>query len=303
MKPMVYCNALPQCRPALHHQGRWSQPALPDPLLSTHGARAILVGLGTSLTQVRLGRPAELCQSLASATISAGPSAPPVTPAGSSPADGQGVAVGKNLNSYKVLLLADRTSDRVPRARICLEDRIMIRLPPLALLATALLALAAPAPAQTPAAIPDITAEVWPHPIGDYLPLRIIITNSINAYSYTDGDRVHGGALKVDYRISCTGENCPAPTLRTGTTTIPCGQQEGGVLHYRIAHLKDRGPLTLRLHITKITFQAWEQDLIDRINDRHRPWPNDDLACPTGNYSSTTVTSGPNWMSPPAMVR
>ena len=135
---------------------------------------------------------------------------------------------------------------------------------------TALLlaALAAPAAAQTPGSIPDVTAEVWPHPIGDYLPLRVIITNSIGARDYTEGDRV-----------------------------------KGGVLHYRIAHLKDRGPLTLRLHITKIAFQAWAQDLIDRINERHRNWPNDNLACPTGSYSPTTVTSGPNWMSPPATVR
>ncbi len=176
--------------------------------------------------------------------------------------------------------------------------------PPFRFIAALLLAaLAAPAAAQTPGSIPDVTAEVWPHPIGDYLPLRVIITNSIKAHDYTEGDRVKGGVLKVDYRISCTGENCPAPTLRTGTTTIPCGQQEGGVLHYRIAHLKDQGPLTLRLHITKIAFQAWEQDLIDRINDRHRHWPNGDRACPTGSYSPTTVTSGSNWMSPPATVR
>ncbi len=160
--------------------------------------------------------------------------------------------------------------------------------------------LTGPAAAETPA-IPDITAEAWPHPIGDYLPLRVIITNSIRAQTYADGDRVHGGVLKVDYRISCEGENCPFGTLKTGTTVIPCGQQEGGVLHYRIAHLE--GPLTIRLHITGIRFEPWRQEWIDRVNDRYRPWPNGALACPAGAYSPAQASTGSNWISPPATVR
>ncbi len=114
---------------------------------------------------------------------------------------------------------------------------------------------------------------------------------------------MHGGVLKVDYRIGCEGENCPAETLRAGTTTIPCGQQEGGGLHYGIAHLKGKGDLTIKLHITKVRFEPWKQEWIDRVNDRYRPWPNGALACPEGSYSQTEVTSGSNWMSPPATVR
>ena len=177
-------------------------------------------------------------------------------------------------------------------------------------LAAALLTLlVGTAAAQTPpppTAIPDITAESWPHAIGDYLPLRVIITNSRNARNYEDGDRVHGGVLKVDYRISCEaageGASCPSPTLKTGTTTIPCGEQEGGVLHSKIAHLKGRGPLTIKLVITGIRFVPWPQQWIDRVNDRYRPWPNGQLSCEPGSYTSTSVSSGPNWISDPATV-
>ena len=183
---------------------------------------------------------------------------------------------------------------------------IMIRLTPPRLAALLLLVvLTGPAAAETP--IPDITAEAWPHPIGDYLPLRVIITNSINARNYANGDRVHGGVLTVDYRISCEavgeGAACPSSTLRTGTTTIPCGEQEGGMMHYNIAHLKGKGPLTIKLIITAIRFHAWGEDTINRVNDRYRPWPNGTLACPVGSYSSVQASTGPNWTSPPATVR
>ena len=170
-------------------------------------------------------------------------------------------------------------------------------------LAAALLVLWGGAAAAQSPAIPDITAEAWPHPIGDYLPLRVIITNSRNAWNYEDGDRVDGGVLKVDYRISCEGTNCPSPTLKTGTTTIPCGEQEGGMLHYKIAHLKGKGPLTVKLVITSVRFESWPQQWIDRVNDRYRPWPNGRLACEPGSYSPTSVTSGSNWISEPATMR
>ncbi len=187
----------------------------------------------------------------------------------------------------------------------------MTRLPPPSPLrfAAALLlaAFAAPAPAQTPTTIPDITAEAWAHPIGDYLPLRVIITDSIDARYYTEVDRVHGGVLKVDYRITCEDSDgvngCPRATLKTGTTVISCGQREGGGLHYRIADLKGKGPLTIKLVITGIRFQAWEEDLIASINQRHRSWPNDDPACPSGGYSPDTAASGSNWTSLAATVR
>ena len=179
----------------------------------------------------------------------------------------------------------------------------MIRLtPPKPVTALLLAVLAGPAVAQTPA-IPDITAEAWPHPVGDHLPLRVIMTDAVRARHYSEGSRVHGGVLKVDYRISCEGDDCPAPTLRTGTTVIPCGQQEGGVLHYRIAHLRGRGELTIRLHITGIRFEPWRQEWIDRANARHSPWPNGDPACAEGTYSPARASTGSHWTSTPATVR
>ncbi len=82
----------------------------------------------------------------------------------------------------------------------------MTRFTPLLHFIAALLlaALAAPAAAQDPVSIPDITAETWPHPIGDYLPLRVIMTDARRARRYDEGSRVRGGVLRVDYRISCT---------------------------------------------------------------------------------------------------
>ncbi len=96
------------------------------------------------------------------------------------------------------------------------------------------------------------------------------------ARHYTDGDRVHGGVLKVEYLINCAAaddakESCPRPTLKTGTTTIACGEQEGGVLHYKIAHLKGKGPLNIKLVITGVRFEAREQEAIERINNQYRP--------------------------------
>ncbi len=93
-----------------------------------------------------------------------------------------------------------------------------------------------------------------------------------------------------------------AETLRTGTTTIPCGEQEGGVLHYGIAHLRGKGSLTIKLEITGIRFEAWDEVTIKAVNNRYRPWPSGTLACPSGSYSPTAVTSGTNWISTPVMV-
>ena len=111
----------------------------------------------------------------------------------------------------------------------------------------------------------------------------------------TDGDRVHGGVLKVDCPISCEAAtetaSCPAATLRTGTTVIACGEQEGGVMHDNIAHLK---PLTVKLHITEIRFESWRQGWIDRVNDQYSPWPNGTPACADGSDSPTSVSNGTN---------
>ncbi len=145
--------------------------------------------------------------------------------------------------------------------------------------------------------IPDVTAEVWPYLIGDRIVSRVIITNSINARSYEVGDRVRGGNLRLHYSVTCEGANCPSPTLQTGKTVISCGQQEGIVKSVNIGHLKGKGPLTIKLIINSIEFEAFENSVIDRVNDQYPAWPNGMLACPIGTYEPDLTTSGSNWTS------
>ncbi len=51
-----------------------------------------------------------------------------------------------------------------------------------------------PATAQAPEAVPDVTAVAWPQPIGDYLPLHVIMTDARMAHRYDEGSRVKSGS-------------------------------------------------------------------------------------------------------------
>ncbi len=183
--------------------------------------------------------------------------------------------------------------------------------PPLTLLATTCLALTltlAPASAQdrptTP--IPALKAEATPW--GGRAVYRILLANK-------GTERVTGGALSITYEIACTlttdpnSQACPSvPTLRR-KTTLPCGEDEAGLIpSVNVGTAPYAGlttPYTLTLTIRAIDFLAWSDATIDRINtqypQRYQYNPAtyrydrvDGLTCPKTNHAPARVMAQPN---------
>jgi len=85
---------------------------------------------------------------------------------------------------------------------------------------------------------------------------------------------------------------------------IPCGESEGGVIVLNINEPPYKNlthSYMLTLEIQEIVFNAWTEDVINRINRDHG-WNyryrdgrlerfQEDI-CPTGTYSPTAVTEG-----------
>ncbi len=120
--------------------------------------------------------------------------------------------------------------------------------------------------------IPALMATAHPTPWGGRAVYRILLANK-------GTDRVTGGALSITYEIACTltadpaGPTCPSvPTLRR-KTTLPCGEDEAGLIpSVNLGTGPYAGlttPYTLTLTIRAIDFLAWDDATIDRINTQY----------------------------------
>ena len=196
---------------------------------------------------------------------------------------------------------------------------------PLTLLATTLLALTLTLPAASAqdrptTLIPAIKAEAHPTPWGGRAVYRIILANK-------GTERVTGGALSITYEIVCTltgdpdGPPCPSvPTLRR-KTTMPCGEDEAGLIpSVNVGTGPYAGlttPYTLTLTIRAIDFLTWSDATIDRINTQYpqryqynpltyRYDRVDGLTCPKTNHAPAQVmteTNDGNWTARVTVMR
>ncbi len=200
----------------------------------------------------------------------------------------------------------------------------MSRLPPLTCLASALLALtltlsAAVAQDRPATAIPAVKADAHPTPWGGRAVYRILLANK-------GTDRVTGGALYITYEIACTlttdpaGPACPSvPTLRR-RTTMPCGEDEAGLIpSVNVGTAPYAGltaPYTLTLTIRAVDFLAWDDATIDRINTQYpqryqynsmtRRYDRvDGDTCPKTNHAPARVTDpdGDTWTATVTVMR
>ncbi len=163
--------------------------------------------------------------------------------------------------------------------------------------------------------IPALMADAHPTPWGGRASYRILLANK-------GTDRVTGGALSITYEIACTltpdpaGPTCPSvPTLRR-KTTMPCGEDEAGLIFaVNVGTAPYAGltaPYTLTLTIRTIDFLAWSDATIDRINTQYpqryqynsatRRYDRvDGLTCPKTNHEPARVTD-PGGMNSTATV-
>ncbi len=167
--------------------------------------------------------------------------------------------------------------------------------------------------------IPAIMADAHPTPWGGRAAYRILLANK-------GTDRVTGGALNITYEIACTetadpnGSPCPSvPTLRR-RTTMPCGEDEAGLIpSVNLGAAPYAGltaPYTLTLTIRAIDFLAWNDATIDRINtsypQRYQYNPAtrrygrvDGDTCPKTNHDPAQVTGqeGATWTATVTVMR
>ncbi len=163
--------------------------------------------------------------------------------------------------------------------------------------------------------IPSLMADAHPTPWGGRASYRILLANK-------GADRVTGGALSITYEIACTltsdpdGPTCPSvPTLRR-KTTMPCGEDEAGLIFaVNVGTAPYAGltaPYTLTLTIRAIDFLAWSDATIDRINAQYPQRYQYNSAtrrydrvegptCPKTNHIPTRVTD-PGGMNSTATV-
>ncbi len=185
----------------------------------------------------------------------------------------------------------------------------MSRLSPLTCLASALLALTltlASAIAQDRATtpIPALMADAHPTPWGGRASYRILLADKAT-------DRVTGGALSITYEIACTqtlspdGPPCPSVPILRRKTTMPCGEDEAGLIPAvnlgTAPYAGLTAPYTLTLTIRAIDFLAWSDATIDRINSQYpqryqynpatyRYDRVDGSTCPKTNHAPARVT-------------
>ncbi len=182
------------------------------------------------------------------------------------------------------------------------------RLSPLTCLTTALLALtltlaAAIAQDRPTTPIPTIMAEAHPTPWGGRASYRVLLADKA-------ADRVTGGALSITYEIVCTltpdpaGPPCPSVPILRRRTTMPCGEDEAGLISVNLGTAPYSGltaPYTLTLTIRAIDFRVWDDATIDRINtaypQRYQYNPAtyrydrvDGETCPKTNHAPPRVT-------------
>ncbi len=166
--------------------------------------------------------------------------------------------------------------------------------------------------------IPALMADAHPTPWGGRAAYRILLADKAT-------DRVTGGALSITYEIACTrtadpdGPPCPSvPTLRR-KTTMPCGEDEAGLISVNLGTAPYSGlttPYTLTLTIRAIDFLAWDDATIDRINKSYpqryqynsatRRYDRvDGLTCPKTNHAPARVTdpAGATWTATVTVMR